>query len=279
MTLAEEWLADLRATLTGEPCVDDARVGVFYTAVRVAGEVGVAFTPRDLSDSVCCPKAASGAPPAGRLAGLPAWEMAAWATSPHPLRRALGVATLNALSATALTRRGLPEGVLREGLDALAAAAFAPDDRVAMVGTFVPFLKRLKGRVADLSVIDRHPGALKPAERPLWVPPEGAAQAVSGASVLILTGSALVEGGLDELLACSGAARLRMMAGPTTPLWPRPFFRHGIGLLGGIRVTDAARLLTIAGEGGSGYLFEQAARKACVLDPAAVPTARRRPAS
>jgi uncharacterized protein (DUF4213/DUF364 family) len=278
MELVSEWLSDLRTHVDYQPAVTDVRVGVFYTAVAISGgEVGVAFTPRDLSDSVCCPKTAAGAPPAGRLGGVKAWELANYAIAPSPLRRAIGVATLNALSAAAIARNGLPEGLVREDLDGLAAAEVAPDDAVVMVGAFIPFIKALKGRVADLRVIDKHPGALKSDEQDLWVSPEGAQEALSKASVVILSGSTLVEGGAEELLNLSKAARVRVMAGPTTPLWPSPFFSRGIDVLAGIEVLNGREMLTIVGQGGSGYFFEKAARKTCVIKPSAQLSTRPNP--
>lgn len=268
MELVAEWLSDLRRDFTDEPLVSDTRVGVFYTAVEIStGDVGVAFTPRDLSDTVCCPKTAAGAPPAGRLIGVRAWETAEYALSPSALRRALGIATLNALSAAAINRFGLPGGIMREKLDALDAAGIADDDEVVMVGAFIPFIKKLKGRVASIKVIDKHRGALKPEEQALWAPPESAAEVLKDANVVIFSGSTLVEGGIEELLSWSEAARVRVMAGPTTPLWPRPFFNRGIAVLGGIRVLNGRDVLTIVGQGGSGYFFEKAAEKACVIDP------------
>jgi uncharacterized protein (DUF4213/DUF364 family) len=281
MKLVAEWLSDLRRNCTGEPLVSDVRVGVFYTAVEIStGDVGVAFTPRDLSDTVCCPKTAAGAPPAGRLIGVKAWDAAEYALSPSALRRAVGIAALNALSAAAIERHGLPKGTLREKLDALDAAAIAPDDEVVMVGAFVPFIKRLKGRVAGLRVIDKHRDALKPEEQALWTPPQRASEALKNASVVILSGSALVEGGVEELLSASESARVRVMAGPTTPLlWPRPFFECGIVILGGIRALNGRDLLTIVGQGGSGYFFEGAAQKACLMEPSINSSARCDPAA
>ena len=268
MTLVAGWLSSLRSNYTDEPLISDVRVGVFYTAVEIStGDVGVAFTPRDLNDTVCCPKTAAGAPPAGHLVGLNAWAAAGFAASPSGLRRAIGIATLNALSAAAIERRGLPDGVLQEGLDALDAAEIVGDDSVVMVGAFIPFIKKLKGRVSNLKVIDKHRDALKPDEQSLWVAPDRAAEALGRATVVILSGSTLVEGGVEELLGFSKIARVRVMAGPTTPLWPYPFFELGIAILGGVRALVPRDLLTIVGEGGSGYLFEKAAQKACVIDP------------
>src|SRR5579883_1381193 len=112
MELIEKWFSDLRRNYGAEPLVSDARVGVFYSAVEIStGDVGVAFTPRDLSDTVCCPRTAAGAPPAGRLIGRGAWEISNYALAPSPLRRAVGIATLNALSAACINRCGLPEGL------------------------------------------------------------------------------------------------------------------------------------------------------------------------
>lgn len=271
MGVIEAWLGNLQDVLAGErPVVADARIGVFYTAARLAdGAAGVAFTPRDLADTVCCPRAAAAAPLVGRLAGRAAWDLAREALSPSPLRRAVGVAVLNALSAVAIARHGVPGGRVETGADALEAAGLEPTDRVVMVGTFTPFIKALRGRVARLSVIDRHPEALRPAERPLWVPPHAAATALAEASVALVTGSALVEGGLDDLLTATAGARAVILAGPTASPWPPPFFARGVTVLGGVRVLDADRMLRLVGEGGAGHSFDGIAEKvAMIREPA-----------
>lgn len=261
------WLADLQDLLKDEPLtVTELRIGVFYTAVRLSSEhIGVAFTPRDLADTVCCPRSAAAAPPAGRLAGEQAWTLARYALSPLPLRRAVGVAVLNALSTLAIERHGVPGGRLFSGVDALAAAGVRPQDRVAMVGAFIPFIRTLKDRVEKLWIVDKHRHALKLEELPLWRAPQHAADVLSQASVVIITGSALVEGGLDELLAATGQARRVVLAGPTASLWSPPFFARGVHILGGIRVRDGAKLLQVVSEGGSGYLFQTVAEKVCVI--------------
>ncbi len=261
--LVEKWISSLRRSLTDEVLfVQDVRVGVFYTAAQISsGHAGAAFTPRGLSDTVCCPSTAASAPPAGRMLGRRAWELADFALAESPLRRAIGVATLNALSALMFERYGVPGGSVRRGCDALEAAGVRSDDRVAMVGAFAPFIKALKGKVGALRVIDSHLSALKPDERQFWVSPEGVAQALRSASIVIISGSALVEGGIDFILEASAQARHRVLAGPTAPLWAPPFFDSGVDVLGGIQVSDPALLLMIASQGGSGYFFNQAAEK------------------
>lgn len=148
---------------------------------------------------------------------------------------------------------------------ALEAAEVCPEDRVALVGAFVPFIRALKGKVAALWVVDKHPGALKGDERSFWRPLERAEEVLASASVVVLTGSVLVEGGIDDLLESSSQTRRVVLAGPTASPWPRPFFQRGVHVLGGIRVLDGPTLLRIVSEGGSGYFFEGAAEKVSIL--------------
>jgi uncharacterized protein (DUF4213/DUF364 family) len=267
MSVVQASLDDLRRVLAGaEPVVSEVRIGVFYTAARLdTGHTGVAFTPRDLSDSVCCPRSAAAAPPAGRMTGADAWALANEAVSRVPLRRAVGVAALNALSAVAIERGGVPGGRVVPGVDALEAVRIERNDVVAMVGAFAPFIRALKGRVGRLSVVDRHPEALKADERACWVAPVQAANALRAASIVIVTGSALVEGGVDELLSAASGARAVVLAGPTASPWPPPFFVRGVSVLGGIRVLDGPRMLQLVSEGGSGYFFDSVAEKVCLV--------------
>jgi uncharacterized protein len=267
MKVIEAWNADLHRVLgPTSVAVSDVRIGVFYTAAQLAnGYTGAAFTPRGLTDTVCCPKSAAAAPPAGRLAGQEAWKLAEYALSPVPLRRAVGVAVLNALSAMAMAEHGVPGGRLIPGMDALAAAEVCADDEVAMVGGFLPFIKALKGRVKALWVVDKHPEALKEDELVFWRAPEQAIETLSQASVVLITGSALVEGGIDDLLQAARNARRVILAGPTASPWAPPFFECGVDVLGGIRVLDGARMLQVVAEGGSGYFFENGAEKVCIV--------------
>lgn len=265
--VVQRWSHELKDLFGSEKIsLGEVRVGVFYTAARLStGHLGVAFTPRGLTDTVCCPKSAASAPPAGTIAGRDAWDAAAFALSPSPLRRSVGVAVLNALSSYAMERFGVRGGRIVEGLDALDAAEIRPDDIVAMVGAFTPFIKKLKGHIAGLRVIDAHPEALKPDELGLWRTPFQAAETLAEASVVIISGSAMVEGEIDSLLAASSRARRVLMAGPTASPWPPPFFDSGIDVLGGIRVRNAEKMLQLVSEGGSGYFFGEAAEKICVL--------------
>jgi uncharacterized protein (DUF4213/DUF364 family) len=199
------------------------------------------------------------------LNGRSAWPLTEYALSRAALRRAIGVATLNALSALALARQEIPQAVILPGVDALDAANIQPEDRVVLVGAFVPFIKKLRHYAAALWVIDKHPEALRPDERYLWHPPEDAPELFSKASVVIMTGSTLVEGGTDDLLQYVRRPCRVVMAGPTASPWPPTFFAHGVDVLAGIRVTDGPSLLDTVSQGGSGYFFGRCAEKIAIV--------------
>ena len=267
MTIIDDAIDLLDKGLEGVAlAVEDVRIGVFYTGVRLAsGHAGVAFTPRDMPDAVCCPRTAAEMPAAGKMQGASAWELAAYARADSPLKRAVGVATINALSALLMERQGLPGYRLLAGADALEAISITSEDRVALVGAFIPFIKALKGRVQRLSIIDKHPQILKADELSLWRPPTEAPEVLSQADVAVITGSALVEGGLDELLELCRGSREVALAGPTASMHPEPLFRRGVTAVAGIAVRDPDRLLQIVGEGGSGYFFDVAAEKMAIV--------------
>lgn len=133
-----------------------------------------------------------------------------------------------------------------------------------VVDAFVP-LKALKGQMAELWIVDKHPEALKPDERPFWHLPEEAGKVLSNANVVFITGPALVEGGIDELLDAARGARRVVLAGPTASPWPPTFFDRGVDVLGGIRVLEGPKIMRVVGEGGSCYFFEGVAEKVCIV--------------
>ncbi len=265
--LLEDLINSLQSGLDQRPLtITQACIGVFYTAIQLSdGHVGIAFTPRDMEDTVCCPRSAAELPEAGKLSGQAAWDLARQALSPFRLRRAVGVATINALSACLMAERDIPGGHILSNTDALDVAHIRDGDKVVLVGAFIPFIRKLKDRRIELKVIDKHRDALKGEELVFWAPPNSVAELLPKADVAIITGSALVEGGLDKLLELCRSTHELVLAGPTASPWPEPFFVRGVTVLGGIRVLDGAKFMRLVAEGGSGYFFSGPAEKIAVV--------------
>jgi uncharacterized protein (DUF4213/DUF364 family) len=164
-----------------------------------------------------------------------------------------------------MSEKDIPGGRILGNTDALDVAHIGDGDRVVLVGAFTPFIRKLKGQRVKLRVIDKHRDALKGEELSLWASHESVAEVLPEADVAIITGSTMVEGGLDQLLELCTVAREVVLAGPTASSWPEPFFARGVSVLGGIRVRDSVEFMRLIAEGGSGYFFSGPAEKMAVV--------------
>jgi uncharacterized protein (DUF4213/DUF364 family) len=222
-----------------------------------------------LGRAVCCPSSVEAWPFPGKLAGRRAVDLLD-ELAETGVRRAVGLATLNAL-AESLWRVSPPEGVeIESGRDAFDAAAIAPGERVVVVGAFPPFLRALKRMGQDHLVLETDPAKLKADELPRFRPPEQALETVAEADVLLITGTTLLNDTLEPLLAAARPGARTVMVGPSAGLWPFPYFRRRVALLGGIRVTAPEAFLAVLAEGGSGYHFLGRSAEKVVLRPASV---------
>lgn len=226
---------DLLVTLP-DGVVRDVRVGVFWTAVVVEVEgrrrCGLASTLRiedhhhgdepDVRD-------------AGRLAELPARELAERVRSGSLLEAIIGMATINAL---------LPQqaewwvDLNAEEVIAQAGAG----KRVVLVGHF-PFVPRLRGRVGTLWVLEQQP-------RGDDLPADAAPQVIPQADVLAITGTTLINRTFEGLMALRRPEALVLLLGPSTPLSPI-LFDHGVHVLAGSVVEDVESVLRAVSQGAN----------------------------
>jgi len=171
----------------------------------------------------------------GRLHLKSARELAEYARSDNPLEASIGVAAINSLL-------DVDESHAVEVNAAHVLAERGRDRNVALVGHF-PFIPRLREQVGQLWVIEQRPAE---GEHPA----PAAADLIPQADVVALTGSALINGTLDGLLALCRPDALVMVLGPSTPLSP-VLFAHGATLISGTRVVDEAAVLRTVGQGAT----------------------------
>jgi uncharacterized protein (DUF4213/DUF364 family) len=166
----------------------------------------------------------------GRLHLKSACELAQYARSEDLLEASIGVAAINSLLAYE------PEKAVElNAADVLTEKG--RDRKVALVGHF-PFIPVLRRAAKELWVFEQHPSEGEfPAGR--------ADELLPRADVLAITGTALINHSLDQLMGLARADALVMVLGPSTPLSP-VLFDHGATLLSGAVVVDeAAALRTI----------------------------------
>ncbi len=255
-----ETIAGIEEILGGELdriSIERAAIGLFFTGVKLnIGAAGACATPlRSIPEAVCCPSSAMAMPFPGKLRGRPARELLKETGAASGIRRAVGVATMNALADMCWERRAHPGAELLVGVDAYDAADIQPGEHVVVVGAFVPFLKSLKQAGQRFTVLEMDPATLKPDELPYFRPAEHAGDVLPSADVVLITGTTLVNDTLEHLLAlCRADARV-VVVGPTVGLLPDAFLRRGVDVLGGVRVTAPDAFLEVLAEGGSGYHF------------------------
>jgi len=237
--------------------VERAVVGLFFTGVKLSnGIAGACATPiKTIPEAVCCLSSAMAMPFPGKLRGRPAFDLARESLSEHGIRRAVGIAAMNALADACWRRRPHPESELRLGIDAFDATEMRPGDNVVVVGAFVPFLRELKRRRQPFLVLEQDPATLKPEELPFFRPAEEAATVVPEADVLLITGTTLLNDTLEDILGWAKPSARVTMVGPTVSLLPDAFLRRGADILGTVRITDPDAFLDALAEGGSGYHF------------------------
>src|SRR5208337_1396692 len=179
-TILAETIGDIEQILgddLDQICVERATIGLFFTGVKLnTGAAGACATPlRSIPEAVCCPSSAMTMPFPGKLRGRPVKELLKEIGAVSGIRRAVGVATMNALADMCWERRARQDVQLRVGVDAYAGADIRPPDHVVVIGAFAPFLKSLKRARQHFIVRKLNPATLKPDELPYFRPADQAA--------------------------------------------------------------------------------------------------------
>jgi len=222
-------LEDLVSSLKEDRPVQEIHTCVFWTAV-IAGRCGLASTIPPPG-----PHASQLVRGAGKLAGRSARVLAEYAKSTNTLEASIGVAALNSLlkpTEAHLSDQDALQLLLREG----------KGRRVAVVGHF-PFLDRLRRDAAEFFVLEKNPSQGE-------LPEEEASRVLPRAEVVALTGSALINHTLEQLLALCRPESYVLVMGPSTPLSP-VLFEYGADALAGVEVVNTRELLRHIQEGAT----------------------------
>ncbi|HNQ05508.1 MAG TPA: DUF364 domain-containing protein [Thiobacillaceae bacterium] len=244
--------------------IERAVLGLFFVGVKLSNDVaGMCATPlKAVPQAVCCPSSAQAMPAPGKVRGRPVRQALEDLYRGGPLRRALAIATLNALVETVWRKLGSPDGILAREGDALAALRVDPHHHVVLVGAFPPYMREFIREERSFHVLELDASVLKPEELPFFVPASQAADTVPHAHALVVTGTTLINDTLDGLLDLARPGTEIAVIGPTVPLLPGPFARRGVRVMGGVRVTEPDTLLDCLAEGGSGYhVFGKSAQR------------------
>ncbi len=237
--------------------IERVMIGVFFTGVKLSnGAGGVSYTPvKDVPQAVCCPSSAGRIFDPFKINGMKVADVLTALTSKEPIKASVAIATLNALSAVCWEHGLTDRYRIQVGIDALDAVRMPDESSVAVIGAFVPILRKLKGRGGKWWVIEQDPLTLKSDEMNHFIPADQSEETIAAADVLIVTGVTLVNHTLEEILKVARQDAEIAVIGPTVSMLLDVLFALGVRVVGGVWVKKSDELLDVLAAGGSGYHF------------------------
>ncbi|ABW17776.1 DUF364 domain-containing protein [Alkaliphilus oremlandii] len=239
--------------------VERVTVGLFFTGVKLNnGEGGICFTPiKDIPQGVCCPSSAKEMPLSGKMVGKNVEYFIEGMFKGSVLRKAIGIAVLNALSATCWNQKNYSGNYeIIHNADPVDENTSIPQDKtVTVVGALLPYIKMLKKNKNKFFILELAPETLKADELDHFVPNDRAQEALGQSDLIIITGTTIINDTLEGLISMAKEGAEIIVVGPTASMLPDAFFKRGIKKIGSIAVTKSDELLDILAEAGSGYHF------------------------
>jgi len=212
---------------TRDILVKEVRIGPFWTGVwsKYGGLASTTFIHE--------PEMPPPIKEAGNLTQKSIIELCNYANSDCLLQASVGMAAINSALEVDLNRCqsiNAAEILYEKG----------KNKKVVVVGHF-PFVNKLREITKDLWVVERKPQSGD-------IPASEAKRVIPQADVIAITGTALINGTMGELLSWCPKESIVMVLGATTPLSP-VWFDYGVDLVSGTRVTDPELVLRFVSEG------------------------------
>jgi len=207
--------------------VKEVRIGPFWTGVwsKYGGLASTTF----IHEPVMPPPIKE----AGNLTQKSVLELCNYANSGCLLQASVGMAAINSALEVDLNKCqsiNAAEVLYEKG----------KNKKVVVVGHF-PFINKLRELTKELWVVERKPQSGD-------IPASEAKRVIPQADVIAITGTALINGTMGELLSWCPKKSIVMVLGATTPLSP-VWFDYGVDFVSGTRVTDPELVLRLISEG------------------------------
>jgi hypothetical protein len=171
-------------------------------------------------------------PDASAVVGADAAALARGYAGSDPVSRALGFATINALTQQLFARASWTPPDAGDSLGDLEPAA---GEHIGMIGLFPPLVARVGEARARLTVLELKPELAGVHEhyRVTLDPAD-----LATCDKIVSTCTVMLNDTLDAVLAACRHARRFAIVGPTAGCFPDPLFARGVDSIGGRRVVD-----------------------------------------
>jgi hypothetical protein len=226
MKIIEDIISTIKES-TRDILVKEVRIGPFWTGVwsKYGGLASTTFIHE--------PEMPPPIKEAGNLTKKPILEICNYANSDCLLQSSIGMAAINSAIEVDLNKCqniNAAEVLYEKG----------KDKKVVVVGHF-PFVNKLRKLAKTLWVVERKPQSGD-------IPASEAKRVIPQADIIAITGTALINGTMGELLSWCPKKSIVMVLGATTPLSP-VWFDYGVDLVSGTRIIDPELVLRLVSEG------------------------------
>lgn len=221
------------------PLADNpGREGEFCAVQLDDGSVGMAFT---LLEGTLAALHARGP---GTLAGRAALDLVRGYAEGDGAERALGLATVNALTRRLYDRAGF---VADNAVDSFGSLNLSSGDRLGMVGHFTPLIARARAMGIPVTVLELKAELVR--EEPGLVVTLDANR-LAGCNKIVSTSTLLLNDTFERVVGCWRGADAVAIVGPSAGCPPDPLFAAGVSAVGTAWVVDAEAFLArcVAGE-------------------------------
>jgi len=161
------------------------------------------------------------------------------------LKSTIGVATLNALSQLIIESGDRREYEIVKDRDGFDLLGIKPDETVSLIGAFGPYIRRLKMMGNSFFIIEKNAQTLKPDEMKYFKPESEMRNALEKSSVVIITGTAIVNHTIDPILSLITNGKRTAIIGPTASMIPDTFFKRGLQVMAGVRILEPDLMMKI----------------------------------
>ncbi len=241
---------------------EDVCIGTYLTAVKLSdGSAGVATTIQGKVKSCRKDQRRFGPFSPGKIKGSRVSDFFELQND-DPIMESLRMATLNALSSGWTLQGGYK---IHRNTDPIEILPLDKRNRIVLVGAFQSYIRKIRETQNELLVLELQESALFEDQKHLFVPAEEAKQILPDADIVIMTGMTMVNHTFEGLLEHLSEKQTVVVTGPSSNIAPQVLFEHKVSMIGATMITDADRLLQLAGEAGAGYhLFHYCAEKITV---------------
>jgi uncharacterized protein (DUF4213/DUF364 family) len=243
--------------------IADVCVGAYLTAIRLSdGSSGVVSTGMERSPAAQKKDRFFGPFSPGRIIGRKAVDLF---NEDYPLSilPTLRLAVLNAISSSLMT---FGHYKIIDDCDPIDLIDLQGSQTITMVGAFQSYIRQISATRNKLFVLELNEKTFYEEQVEYYRPAEEYKTILPISDIIIITGMALINGTMADILEAIPKGRKVIVVGPSGSFIPELLFSKGVSIIGATRITNPELLFEMVSQAASGfYLFGHCAQKICIL--------------